>query len=148
MMSARSFLALVMTVVLPAVVRADQWTGPKEVAQAAQEFAAVAQRLQKAIHEVSGESPLAPEMKRLSKSASQLHDAVQKGAPYEDALKDFRKIERDYAHFEAGLKKAHDVHHDKQVEADVKKTKAAFDHLHAQMSGKRSTGAEQTTAKP
>jgi len=143
-----SLLTLSMAVILPAAVWADQWTGPEEAAQSAREFADAAHRLQKAIHDVSEESPLAAEVQRLSRLAGQLHDAVQKGATHEDALEDFRKIERDYAHFEGGLKKAHDVHHDEQVVAEVKKTKAAFDRLQAQMSGRRSAGGEQTTPRP
>jgi hypothetical protein len=143
-----SLLTLAIIGVNPAAVRADQWTGPKEAAQAAREFADATRRLQKAIHDVSEESPLAGEVQDLSKSAGRLHDAVQKGTAYEDALKDYRKIERDYAHFEGGLKKAHDVHHDDQVVAEVKKTKAAFDRLQAQMSGRRSAGGEQTTPRP
>src|SRR5262249_31407013 len=59
-----SSLMLVLAGLSPAAVRADQWTGPKEVAQAAHGFAGAAQRLQKAIHDVSEDSPLAAEMQR------------------------------------------------------------------------------------
>lgn len=138
-----AFLPLALFALSPVTVRAEQWTGPKEVAQAAHGFAGAAQRLQKAIHDVSDDSPLSAEMQRVSKAASQLHDAVDKGASYEVALKSFRAIERDYAHFEGGLKKAHDVHHDKQVVAEVNKTKAAFELLQARMAGRREVGGEQ-----
>ena len=74
--------------------------------------------------------------------------AVDKGATYEVAKQDFRKIEGDYAHFEAGFKKAHDVHHEKPVEETAKKVRATFDHLRAQMTGKRSLGEERTIPKP
>src|SRR5512144_3072766 len=107
------FLALIAAGVFPASTRADQWTGPEEVARAARDFAEEAGRLQAALR---------------------FHDAVAKGAAYADALREYRKIERDYAHFEGGLKEAHDVHHDEQVVAEVKKTKAAFDRLKARMS--------------
>jgi hypothetical protein len=105
MMLANSLLTLSMAVFLPAAVQADRWTGSEAAAQAAREFADAARRLQKAIHDASEESPLAVKMQRLSMSAGQLHDAVQKGVTYEDALEDFREIEGDYVHFEGELKK-------------------------------------------
>jgi len=50
---------------------------------------------------------------------------------------DFRKIENGYARFEAGLKKAHDVHHEKPVADAARSVKASFDRLQAHMSGRR-----------
>jgi hypothetical protein len=142
------FLALIAAGVFPASTRADQWTGPEEVARAARDFAEEAGRLQAAIHDVSEESPLAAEVQHLSKAALRFHDAVAKGAAYDDALREYRKIERDYAHFEGGLKEAHDVHHDERVVAEVKKTKAAFDRLKARMSSRRGAGDDPATPRP
>ena len=53
------------------------------------------------------------------------------------------------AHFEAGLKKAHDVHHEKPVAESAKKVKATFDGLQAHMAGRRPTGtADQASPRP
>jgi hypothetical protein len=133
----RSLLSLIAATVLSAAARADDWTGPKDVSKAAREFAAATQQLQKAIKDVDEDSPLVAELLSLSKSAARLRDAVDKGAKYEDAKRDFGKIEVGYAHFEAGLKKAHDVHHEKPVAESAKKVKATFDVLQAHMSGRR-----------
>jgi len=131
------FLSVIAAVVLSLATRADDWTGPKEVSRSAREFADATQQLQKAIRDVDEDSPLVAEVLSLSKSAARLRDAVDKGANYEDARQDFRKIEDGYAHFEAGLKKAHDVHHEKPVEEKAKQVKATFDQLQAHMSGRR-----------
>lgn len=133
----RSLLPLLAVGLLSAAAPADDWTGPKEVAKAAREFATAAETLQKAIKGVDDDSPLAEEVFSLSKSATRLHDSVDKGATCEDAKKDFRKVESGYAHFEAGLKKAHDVHHEKPVAEAAKNAKASFDQLQAHMSGRR-----------
>ncbi|MCA1685517.1 MAG: hypothetical protein LC745_05935, partial [Planctomycetia bacterium] len=93
---ARGFLSLVAAGALSAAVRADDWTGPKDVAQSAHEFAGAAEKLQKAIKDVNEDSPLVAEVRSLSNSATQLHDSVAKGAKYPDAMKDFRKIESGY----------------------------------------------------
>jgi hypothetical protein len=62
------FLTLIALCALSAVVRSDDWTGPKEVAKATRQFADAAHRLQAAIHDVSEDSPLAGEVQLLSKS--------------------------------------------------------------------------------
>jgi 1,4-alpha-glucan branching enzyme len=134
---ARSLLSLIVAGSLSAAARAENWTGPKDVARSAHEFAVAAEKLQKFIKDVNEDSPLAAEIRALSKSASLLHDSVEKGGTYEDAKKAFRKIESDYAHFEAGLKKAHDVHHEKPVEDASKIAKTKFERLQAHMSGRR-----------
>ena len=134
---ARSLLSLIAVVVLSADARADDWTGPKDVARSAHEFAVAADHLQKAIKDVNDGSPLVAEVRSLSKSAAQLHDSVANGAAYQDAKKDFQKIESGYAHFETGLKKAHDVHHEKPAADAAKKVKATFDQLQAHMSARR-----------
>src|SRR3954452_3583261 len=133
----RSLFSLIAAGVLSAAARAEDWTGPKDVSKAAREFADATQQLQKAIKDVDEDSPLVAEVLALSKSAARLRDAVEKGAKYEDARQDFGKIEGDYAHFEAGFKKAHDVHHEKPVAESAKKVKATFDGLQAHMSGRR-----------
>jgi hypothetical protein len=145
---ASGFLALVATAGLSAASSAAQWTNSKEVAQAAREFSLAAERLEKAIHDVAEESPLAAEVKQLSKSANELHLMAQKGTAYEDAVKNFKKMGGDYAHFEAGLKKAHDVHHDKQVVAEVKKIKTAFESLQSLMSSRQESKSDQTPKQP
>ena len=139
-MVSRSLLSLLAVGLLSAAAPADDWTGPKDVAKAAREFSAAAEKLQKAIKDVNENSPLAAELLSLSKSGTRLHDSVDKGATYEDAKKDFRKVEGGYAHFEAGLKKAHDVHHEKPVADAAMKVKATFDQLQAHMSGRRPSG--------
>ena len=134
---ARSLLSLVAVGALSAVARSDDWAGLKDVAQSAHEFATAAEKLQNTIKDVNEDSPLVAEARSLSKTAAQLHDAVSKGATYSNAKKDFGKIESGYTHFEAGLKKAHDVHHEKPVADAAKKLKATFDQLQAHMSSRR-----------
>ncbi len=135
----RILLPLLTVVLLSAAPRADDWTGPKEVAKAAREFATATEKLQKAIKDVKEDSSLAAEVLSLSRSTTQLHDSVEKGATYEKAKKDFRKIESGYVHFEAELKKAHEVHHEKPVAETAKRAKATFDQLQAHMTGRSST---------
>jgi len=137
---AKTLLSLIAGSTLAAAARADEWTGPKEVAGSAREFAAAAERLQKAIQEVNQDSPLVAEVRTLSTSAARLHDSVAKGAAYEDVKNDFRTIEVGYGRFEADLKKAHDVHHEKPVADAAKKVKATFDQLQAHMTGRRPSG--------
>ena len=137
MMKARTLLSLIAASTLCVTVRADIWTGPKDVARSAHDFADTTEKLQKAIKDVNQDYTLIAEVRALSKSADKLHDSVEKGATYEDAKKDFDKIETGYAHFEAGLKKAHDVHHEKPVADTAKKVKTTFDQLKAHMSGQR-----------
>ncbi len=145
----RSLLTFIAAGVLATAARADDWTGPKDVAKSAREFAYATQQLQKAIKDVDEDSPLVAELLSLSKSAARLQDAVDKGAKYEDAKQDFGKIEGGYAHFEAGLKKAHDVHHEKPVAESAKKVKATFDGLQAHMAGRRPTEtADQASPRP
>lgn len=93
--------------------------------------------LQKAIKDVVADSPLVAEAGSLSKASSKLCGSVDKGASYEDANKQLRKIESGYALFEANLKKAHDIHHEKPVADAAKQAKAAFKQLQDHMSGKR-----------
>ena len=144
----RSLLALVAAGLLSVAARAGDWTGPKDVSRSAREFANATQQLQQAIRDVDEDSPLVAEVLSLSRSAARLRDAVDKGATYEDAKQDFRKIESGYAHFEAGLKKAHDVHHEKPVAEKAKEVKATFDQLQAHMSGQRpSEKADQASPR-
>lgn len=136
-MMVRALLSLIAVGPLSAAALAEDWTGPKDVAKAAHEFAGIAGQLQKAIKDIAEDSPLVEEVRLLAKSAGQIEDAVGKGATFEAAKKDFRKLEGDYAHFEAGLKKAHDVHHEKSVEDAAKKVKAALEQLKDHMAGRR-----------
>jgi hypothetical protein len=122
---------------LSVAARADDWTSPRDVSRSAREFADATQQLHKAIKDVDEDSPLVAEVFSLSNAATRLQDAVDKGARYEAAKQDFHKIESGYAQFEANLKKAHDVHHEKPVAELAKKVKAAFDGLQAHMSGRR-----------
>ena len=131
------FLSLSLVGALSAASPADDWTSPKEVAMSAKAFAGAAETLQKAIKDVVEDSPLVTEVGSLSKSAAKLRDSVDKGALYEDAKKDLRKIESGYAAFESNLKKAHDIHHEKPVADAAKKAKAAFEELQNHMTGKR-----------
>ncbi|GAC1472067.1 MAG: hypothetical protein NVSMB9_18890 [Isosphaeraceae bacterium] len=133
---ASGILSLIASTALSATTHAETWTGPKEVAQSAQEFAGAAETLQNAIKDVDDTSPLVDEVRSLAKSATRLHHSVADGAMYPDAKNDFRKIETSYAHFQAGLKKAHDIHHEKPVADAVKKVKTHFNHLQADMSGR------------
>ncbi len=145
----RRLFPVVAAVVFAAAARAEDWTGPKDVATSAHGFAGAAEKLQKAIKEVNEDSPLVAEVRSLSKSAAGLHDSVANGATYDDALKDFRKIESGYAHFEAGLKKAHDVHHEKPVADAAKKARATFDQLQAHMTGRRpAENADPASPRP
>lgn len=145
----RGFLLLVAASALAVSAQADNWTGPKEVSKSAREFADATQQLQKAIRDVNEDSPLVAEVLSLSKSAARLQDAVDKGATYEAAKPEFRKIASGYAHFEAGLKKAHDVHHEKPVAEKAKQVKMTFDQLQAHMTGQRpSEKTEQVTPRP
>ncbi len=145
----RALLSLIAAGTLSAAARAEDWTGPKDVAKAAHEFAVVVGQLRKAIKDVAEDSPLVEEARLIAKSAGQIEDAVGKGATYEAAKKEFRKVEGDYAHFEAGLKKAHDVHHEKTVEDAAKKARAAFEGLQAHMSGRRpAEEANQASPRP
>lgn len=142
-------LSLIAVGALFATARADDWTTPKDVARSAHEFGAAGLKLQKAIRDAVEDSPLVAEVGNLSKAADRLHDSVDKGAKFEEARKDFRKVEQDYAHFQDGLKKAHDVHHEKPVEEASKKAKAAFDQLQAQMTGRRpQEKTDPATARP
>jgi len=75
---ARSLLALIAAAAISASAWADDWTGPKDVAKSAHEFAGAAEKLQKAIKDVNEDSPLVAEVRSLSHSAAQLHDAVAK----------------------------------------------------------------------
>jgi len=149
MLVSRSLLSLLAVGLLPAAARADDWTGPKDVANAAREFAAAAETLQKAIKDVNEDSPLAEELQSLSRSAFRLHNSVDKGATYGEAKKDFGTVEGGYAHFNAGLKKAHDVHHEKPVAAAARRVQAAFDALQAHMSGRRpARNVDQAGTRP
>ena len=134
---ARTCLSLIAAVAISTTSSADDWTSPKEVAKSAKAFAGAAETLQKAIKDVDANSPLVAEVKSLSKSAAKLCESVDKGASYDDARKDFRKIESGYAAFESNLKKAHDIHHEKPVADAAKKAKATFEELQNHMSGKR-----------
>ncbi|GAC1306158.1 MAG: hypothetical protein NVSMB14_12530 [Isosphaeraceae bacterium] len=146
---ARSLLSLIAVGTLATAVRADDWTSPKEVAKAAHDFSGASQTLQQAIKDVDEESELVAEIGSLSKSAAELHKSVSKGAAYEDAKKDFRKIESGYARFEAKLKKAHDIHHEKPVADAAKKVKSTFDQLKAHISGRRpSEKTDQASPTP
>ena len=133
----RSLMTLVAAGAVTTVALADHWTGPKEVAKAAHDFADAATHLHKSIHAVAGDSPLVAEVHGLAKSATHFQKTVEKGATYEHAVKDFRKIGHDFDHFEKALKKDHDAHHDEHVVADAKRTNAAFGHLQAHMEGRR-----------
>jgi hypothetical protein len=133
----RGLLSLLAAGALSVFARADDWTSPKDVSKSAGEFANATKQLLNAIREVDQDSPLVAEVLSVSKSAARLQDAVDKGTTYEAAKQDFRKLENGYAHFEAGLKKAHDVHHEKPVAGQAKKLKAAFDQLQAHFSGHR-----------
>jgi hypothetical protein len=133
----RGLLSLIAAGALSGSTRADDWTSPKEVSKSAREFANATKQLRDAIREVDEDSPLVAEVLSLSKSAARLQDAVGKGATYEAAKQDFRRLENGYPHFEAGLKKAHDVHHEKPVAEQAKRVKAAFDQLQARISGHR-----------
>jgi len=145
----RSLPSFIAAVVLATAARADDWTGPKDVAKSARDFANATRQLQKAIKDVDEDSPLVAEVLSLSKSAARLRDAVDEGAKYGDARQDFGKIEGDYAHFEAGFKKAHDVHHERPVAESAKKVKATFDVLQAHMSGRRPPEkADQDSPQP
>lgn len=142
-------LSLITASALSASAGADDWTSPKDVSKSAREFANATQQLQKAVREVDEDSPLVAELSSLAKSAARLQDAVDKGATYETARQDFRKIEGGYAHFEAGLKDAHDVHHEKPVAETAKKVKATFNRLQAHMSGRRpSENTDQASPRP
>jgi len=144
----KTLLSLVVAGTLAASARAEEWTSPKDVAKAAHEFMGAAQQLQKTIKDAVADSPLVEEVRLLAKSAGQIEDAVKQGATYEVASKDFRKVEADYAHFEAGLKKAHDVHHEQPVEVAAKKAKATFDQLKDHMAGRRpAENAGQTSPR-
>jgi len=78
-----------------------------------------------------------------------LTGSCTKGATYEDAKKDFGKMESGYARFEAGLKKAHDVHNEKPVADAAKNVKATFEQLQAHMSGRRPTvKTDQPSSRP
>jgi hypothetical protein len=145
----RTLLSFIAAGALSAAARADDWTGPRDVSRSARQFASATEQLREAIRDVDEDSPLVAEVLSLSKSATRLQDAVDKGATYEDARPDFRKIESGYAHFEAGLKKAHDVHHEKPVAESAKKVKATFDQLQAHMSGQRpSEKSGQASPRP
>ena len=50
------------------------------------------EQLQKAIKDVNEDSPLAAELLSLSKSATRLHDSVDKGATSEDAMKEAGRL--------------------------------------------------------
>ena len=142
-------LLLLMAVGPPSITaRADDWTSPKEVAKSAHDFASSTEQLKKTIKDVDENSPLVMEIASLSKLAAQLDDSVAKGAVYEDAKKDFRKIESGYAHFEAGLKKDHDIHHEIPVVNAAKKAKASFEQLQAHMSGRRPTDKSNPSISP
>lgn len=148
-MMVRTLLSVIAAGALSAAAWADDWTNPKDVARSAHEFAGAAERLQTAVKDVNEDSPLVAEVRSLSKSAARLHDSVDKGATYEDAMKDFHKIESSYTHFEAGLKKAHDVHHEKPVADAAKKVKTTFDQLQAHMTGRRpAEKADQVNPRP
>ena len=148
-MTVRSLLSVIAAGALSAAAWADNWTSSKDVARSAYEFAGAAERLQKAIKDVNEDSPLVAEVRSLSKTADRLRDSVDKGATYEDAMKDFHKIESSFAHFDAGLKKAHDVHHEKPVADAAKKAKTTFDQLQAHMTGRRPTQkADQVRGYP
>ena len=142
---ARGILLLLATGAISASAWADDWTSPKEVAKSAQEFATSAEKLQKAIKDIQEDSPLVAEVGNLSKSAARLHDSVDKGGTYDDAKEDFRKIEAGYARFEAALKKAHDIHHEKPVEDAAKKLKTSIDALQSHMAGRRPTDKPEQT---
>ena len=135
-MLTRSLGSLIAVCALSTVARADDWTGPKQVAKSAQEFAGAAEKLQKAIKDVEEDSPLVAEAGALSKSATKLHDSVDKGGTYADAKKDFGKVKSAYTRFEAGLKKAHDIHHEKPVADAEKKAKTMLERLDAHMAGR------------
>jgi len=137
MVLVRGFLALIAAGTLATGARADDWTSPRDVSRSAHEFATTAEQLQAAIKDVDAESPLVAEVGTLARSATRFHDSVAKGATYQDATKDFGKIEGGYTHFESALKKAHDVHHEPPVAAAGKKFKATFDRLQAHMTGRR-----------
>ena len=125
----RTCLSLIAAGVISTTSRADDWTSPKEVAKSAQGFASAAKTLDEAIKDVAKGSPLVAEVKSLSESAAKLCDSVDKGALYDDAKKDFGKIQSGYAAFEAGLNKAHDIHNEKPVAAAANKAKAALEKL-------------------
>lgn len=139
MVMARYLPSLIAAGALSGAVWADDWTSRKAVAKSAQELADTTEKLQKAIKDVDQDSPLIAEVGTLSKSAHKLLDSVENEATHEDAKKDFGKIETGYVHFEAGLKKAHDIHHEKPVADAAKKVKSTFDQLKAHMSGQRPT---------
>ncbi len=141
----KSLLSIVAAGALATATRADDWTGPKDAAKSAREFADAAEKVQKAIKDVDEDSPLVAEVGSLAKSAARLRDSVTKGAMYEEAKGGFRKLEAGYAHFEAGLKGAHDVHHEEPVADAAKGLKAAFDRLQAHMTGRRPPGQGEAT---
>ena len=110
---------------------------PDEIAKATSAFVEATKRLQQAVREVAEDSPLVADLGRLSRSAGDLRQAVEKGEGSEHAVEDFRAIEGEYGRFEVALKKDHDAHHDDRVVAEAKKVNEAFGHLRDHMAGRR-----------